>query len=306
LFGIVAAFVEDRTWSQADLARRLETTPETIRRRLNELQAGGFKLERSEEKPQVYWSVPKNWFPGALLFTAPEVKDLLRLLARARKSELRDRLLGAVVARLSNLGQSAKDFDPASVQAPGVSEDEEKMLAIIEDAASKKLPLKMRYFTASRRDESWRYVSVHVVVLTPRPQFVATCHKANTLRRFRVSNVLEARLDAKEPVRTADEATLRRFEEESLAGFRQEGPPVICAFVVREPEAAWVARNLPDDRFSHEPTNGGTRFTIDTASVAMLARFVVGLGDAARSETPELTRVVQQLARGALKTTLNA
>jgi predicted DNA-binding transcriptional regulator YafY len=82
LFGIVAAFVEQRTWTQADLARKLETQTATIRRRLGELQAGGFKLERSEEPPHVYWSVPKNWFPGALPLQAEEVTDLLRLLAR--------------------------------------------------------------------------------------------------------------------------------------------------------------------------------------------------------------------------------
>ena len=78
LFGIVAAFIESRTWSQADLARRLETKPETIRRYLGELRAGGFKVEREEDHPHVYWSVPSNWIPGALAFKAAEAQDLLR------------------------------------------------------------------------------------------------------------------------------------------------------------------------------------------------------------------------------------
>ena len=300
LFGIVAAFVEQRTWSQSALAKRLETTTETIRKKLGELQAGGFKLERSEDPPQVYWSVPKNWFPGALLFTADESKDLLRLLLRARRSELRERLLAVVISRLSSVGQSPADFDPAAVQAPGVGEDVERWLSVVEDAASKKIALKMKYFTASRRDVTSRHVSVHRVDLGPRPHFIATCHRTNELKRFRVSNVQDARLDRSEKTRAVDAEALRRFEEESFGGFHHDGPPVRCAFVVREPESAWVARNLPDDRIVQETVTGGVRFHVETASVDVLARFVVGLGGAARIETPDLADAVATLARGAL------
>lgn len=303
LFGIVCAFVDRNTWSQADLARHLETRPETIRRRLIELQAGGFKLERSEEPPQVYWSVPKNWFPGVLPFKADEVNDLLRLLGRARASELKARLLGVVVSRLSNLGQLASQtvgLDPAAARDAVGRDEEERWLAVVEDAISKKTPMKLRYYTASRRDESWRHVSVHRIDAGPRTHFIATCHRADALRRFRVSNVLEARLDSHEKLRPADAAALKAFDEESFGGYRQEGPVVRCAFVVREPESAWVARNLPDDRMVQESVAGGIRFHTDTTAVTLIARFVVGLGDAARVESPELAEQVAALARGAL------
>lgn len=299
LFGIVAAFVERREWSQSELARKLETTPETIRRRLGELQAGGFKLERFEEPPLVYWSVPKNWFPGVLPFKADEARDLLRLLGRARPSELRERLHSVVVSRLSNLGQSV-EIDPDAVIAPAVRDDEERWLSIVEDAVSKKTALKMRYFTASRRHESWRHVSVHRIDVGPRTHFIATCHTANALRRFRLSNVLEARLDPGEKIRRTTTEALKRFDEESFGGFRQAGPVVRCSFVVRDPESAWVARNLPDERIVQETIAAGMRFHIETSAVIMLARFVVGLGDAARPETPELAEAVAALARGAL------
>ncbi|MBX3188518.1 MAG: WYL domain-containing protein [Labilithrix sp.] len=299
LFGIVAAFVERRRWSQSELARRLETKPETIRRRLGELKAGGFKLERTEEPPLVYWSVPKNWFPGVLPFKAEEARDLLRLLGRARSSELRDRLLGVVVSRLSNLGQSV-DLDPDAVRGPAVRHDEERWLAVIEDAVAKKTAVKMRYFTASRRHESWRHVSVHRIDVGARPHFIATCHVANTLRRFRVSNVLEARLDLGERVRAAKAEDLARFDVESFGGFRHDGPAVPCAFVVRDPESAWVARNLPDETLVEEAVAGGIRFRVETSAVIVLARFVVGLGEAARVESPELAEQVATLARGAL------
>ena len=70
--------------------------------------------------------------------------------------------------------------------------------------------------------------------------------------------------------------------------------------MVRDPESAWVARNLPDDRIAHEAVSGGMRFQIETSALTMLARFVVGLGDAARPETTELADAVANLARGAL------
>jgi predicted DNA-binding transcriptional regulator YafY len=305
LFGIVAAFVERRDWTQAELARKLETTPETIRRRLGELKAGGFKLERSEEPPQVWWSVPKNWFPGVLPFKADEARDLLRLLGRARPSELRERLHSVVVSRLSNLGQSV-ELTPDPVRVPAAREDDERWLALVEDAISKKAALKMRYFTASRRHESWRHASVHRVDVGPRPHFIATCHNADALRRFRLSNVLEARLDPGEKVRATTADALERFDAESFGGFRQAGPVVRCAFVVRDPESAWVARNLPDDRIAADTLTSGMRFSIETSAVVLLARFVVGLGDAAVPETPELAETVATLARGALANAIPA
>lgn len=115
-----------------------------------------------------------------------------------------------------------------------------------------------------------------------------------------MSNVLEARLDRGEPFREADPGALRRFEEESFGGFRHDGRPVRCAFVVRDPEAAWVSRNLPDDRIVADSVAGGVRFSVETASVGLLARYVVGLGAAARAETPELREAIAALAQGAL------
>lgn len=304
LFGIVAAFVEKRTWSQADLARRLETKPETIRKQLAELKAGGFKLEREEDHPHVYWSVPKNWLPGVLHFKAEEATDLLRLLGRAPAGALRSRVMDVVVSRLSSFGKESDALGGAAtkdaVRATGLNEDEERWLTILEDALAKKSAVKLRYFTASRRNESHRHISPHRIDLSPKACVVATCHKSSALRRFRLSNVLDARLDSKEPFRAVKPAELARFDEESMAGFHQDGPAVKCAFVVADAEAAWVARNLPDARIQEESVPGGTRFSTETASIQILARFVVGLGAAAKAETPELEKAVHELARGAL------
>lgn len=303
LFGIVAAFIERRTWTQADLARRLETRPETIRKRLGELMAGGFKLERDEEHPHVYWSVPKNWFPGALAFKPDEAMDVLRVVARAPRGELRERVLGVIVNRLSHLGQANATVDPDAVRPPVVAPEEEHVLSAVEDAAAKRTALEVRYFSASRRHESWRHVSVHRLELGERAQFIATCHRSGELRHFRVSNVLAARPDPTEPFRAASAEELARFDAESLSGFRGRGPAVTCTFFVRDPEAAWVARNLPDPRITQEPAPGGARFRVHTTAPNVLARFVVGLGEAAVPESAELAAEVATLARGALKNT---
>ena len=296
LFGIVAAFVESRTWTQAELARRLETTTETIRKRCVELQAAGLGLEREEDSPHVYWSVRKDWFPGVLPFKEDEVPDLLRLLGRMDASELRDRVLAIVMSRLSNVAHPA----PETERERTTEDDETRWLSAVEDAVAKKQTLRMQYYSASRRHLGRRAVSVHVVEHGRRSQFIATCHASGELRRFRVANVSEARLDPGEPSRTVTPEAITQFRKESFGGFRYAGASVACHFFVRDPESSWVAKNLPDERIQVENVPGGVRFSIDTTAVAILARFVVGLGEAARAETPELAGCVTSLARGAL------
>ncbi len=62
--GIYQSCLQRRTWSQAVLARELEVSVGTLRRVLGELQAEGMPLHRDEDHSQVYWSVPKDWYPG--------------------------------------------------------------------------------------------------------------------------------------------------------------------------------------------------------------------------------------------------
>lgn len=302
LFSIVAAFIERRTWSQADLARRLSTRPETVRRHLTELQAAGLSIERQEEHPHVYWSVPRQWFPGALVFKADEAAELLRLIARAPRSALKSRVIKMVASRLSSLGDKHLTIvDSEVIQPAEISPDEEKWLGVLEDAAQQKVAVNMRYYSASRGHVRRRHASVHRVDVGPRPQFIATCHEAGELRRFRVDNVLDARLDRAEPFRATTAAALTRFDRESFGGFRDVGPVVDCAFFVRDPEASWVAKNLPDPNISHSVVSGGARFRVQTAGVVVLARFVAGLGEVAKPETPELAQEVAAIARAALK-----
>lgn len=293
-FALVNAFVQQTTWKQADLARELGVSTETVRAKMVELQAAGFKVHQDKEHPHVFWSVSKNWFPGALMFTEAEAHDLVRLVSRAKAGVLRDKVLAIVEKRL-------RTVDKLPVPTPAREDTDEVILATIEDAMARNVSLKMRYFAASRGDESERFASVHRIEHEPRLQFIATCHRSGKLKRFRVSNVLSARLAQGETFREAEAADIDVFVDESLGGFRADGPRVRCAFVVEGPDAAWVARNLPDRRMEREGIQGGARFTVETSAVQLIARFVVGLGASARAETPELAAAVRALAEGALK-----
>ena len=97
---------------------------------------------------------------------------------------------------------------------------------------------------ASRRDHDDREVSVHHVETGPAARFVATCHRTNTLKWFRVGGITRAALSQSIPFRDAEKETVARFVEETVDGFRVAGPRVVCLFLVAQPSAAWVRRNL--------------------------------------------------------------
>jgi hypothetical protein len=183
-----------------------------------------------------------------------------------------------------------------------LTELEEAWLPIVEDA-SRGTTLGMRYVGSGRGAPEWRYVSVQHVDVGPPSRFVAICHRTGTLKRFRVEGITLARLDPTTPYRAADPDELQALLQESVDGFHGEREPIDCTFVVRSPEARWVALNLPAGMRvdPHAPLRDGVRVRCRTAAVLRVARFVVGLGDAAIPETPELSACVSELAQGALK-----
>jgi len=291
--GIIGAFMQRPTWSQADLAKRLEMSVPALRKRLEEV-ARWLRLDREEDHPHVYWSVPKDFFPGGVLVKREEVPELLRLLARLPKSRSRDRLIGAVVDRLPHAAAST-----VPIEAPALSPREEQHLSVVEDSAKKRVALRFRYFTASRGAEGLRWASVERVFPGPPARFVAMCHRASVLKWFRVDNVTEAALDGNEAFRPAKSEAVDAFLAESLDGFHEGGAAQTLVFIVREPEARWVARNLMPGMRA-EDRNQGIRVTVHTTAVGRVARYVVSLGAAAECETLALAESVEILARGAL------
>lgn len=298
---LVQAFLEQRTWRQKALADRLEMTSAALRERLKELEPS-LHLEREEDHPDVYWSVPKDWFPGGILFQREQLPDLMRLLLRLPAGKARDSLLDAV---LRNLPKSADDGDAArqlngTVEPPTATKQEEQYLSVVEDAAAKKVALGFHYYTASRGTMSSRYASVQRVVLGKTARFVATCHREDKLKWFRVENIVTARLDANEAFRRAPAESVKEFLRASVDGFNAGGAPAKTSFVVREPEARWVKSNLLSGMSVDDIANSAIRVTLETNAILQVARFVVGLGAAATPESPALAEAVRMLAEGAL------
>lgn len=301
LSSVFQAFLRQRTWRQADLAREAELVPAQLRRVLCDLTRNGMPLERIEERPDVFWSVPKTWFPGGIALSQEDVVRLLRLLGRVPRGRSRDELMG----RLLGASPAVRACNPAdTIVALPSRQEEDAWLELVEDAAARRVTLRFKYFSANRGAMEWRHASPQRIAAGPPARLCAVCHRDGRLKWFRVDGVVEAHLDHAEPFRQAPAAEVERFFVESLDGFHQADAAAECVFVVRFPEARWVERNLPGPGFVAEAAGAnGRRFRIVTRAPLRLARFVVGLGDAARVETPLLRALVADLARGALAAT---
>ncbi|HSO41126.1 MAG TPA: WYL domain-containing protein [Labilithrix sp.] len=297
---LVQAFLEQRTWTQKALADRLEMTTPAVREKLRELE-GIFNLEREEEHPHVYWSVPKDWFPGGILFTREQMPELLRLLMRLPQGKARDGLLDTVLRNLpKGDARAISDGLPTAVVPPTSTKQEEQYLSVVEDAAAKKVSLGFHYFTASRGQMSTRHASVQRVMLGRPARFVATCHRDDKLKWFRVENIVSAHLDSQVPFRPADPKAVEQFLRASVDGFNAGGAAAELSFVVRDPESRWVQNNLLPSMKVEGLSNNRIRVSVETNAILQVARYVVGLGAAASAETPALAAAVEVLARGAL------
>jgi predicted DNA-binding transcriptional regulator YafY len=293
IVAILKAFLDQRTWSQADLSRRVGVSTAAIHKRLCELQGNGVPLSSEKDHPHVFWSVPRSWYPGGVLFTGEQITQMFRQLSRLPKGKARNQLIETLLKYLPSRQPSA-----ALVVAES-SAREEQHLPVVEDAADQKVSLRFRYYTANRGNEASRHASVHRVLSGPPARFVATCHRAGKLKWFRVENISEAKLDPGETFRDADPKLVDAHLRASLDGFHEGAAPRTHAFFVSDPDARWVARNLIDE-MQCEEVAGGIRVSIETSALPRLARYVVGLGAAAKPLTPELELAVSALAHGAL------
>jgi len=291
---ILQAFLKERTWKQAELARHVGVGVDVLRRHLIELEDSGLPLAHEKEHPHIYWSVPKGWFPGAVLFESETVPVLLRQLLRLPRSKAREQLIRTIL-------DAAPRPSPAvpAVLTAQWTQPEEEFLARIEDAQANKVALEIKYRSTNHPEGRWRHVSIQRVVVGPPARFVAYHHEVEKLGWFRVDNVLRVIEDASTHFQRVDPAEVETMLSQSVDGFCR-GDAILCSFFVRDPEARWVEHNLPVS-INPERVPGGTRFTTTTAGVLRLARYVVGLGSAARAETPELASQVSELARGALE-----
>lgn len=290
--GIFLAFFEQTTWKQAELSERLGVGTRALRQRLEELhETKRMPLEREEDPPHVYWSVPVGWVPGGVVFTGDEAGQVLRLLARLPQSSERDRFLRRLIGHVGE--EPATNTTPLRVNEP--------ILHIIEEAATHRIPIRFDYFTASRGDHRVRVASVHRLRGGDHWRFVATCHDRDQLCWFRVDSVLSASNAADHAFRDVADKDLNQFLSTSIDGFSGSVTPVPCWFIARLPEARWVRNNLPEmELFKVTESGGGLRFECETTALEVIARFVVGLGPVVTDCSPDLGARVTTIARQVL------
>lgn len=263
-----------------------------MRRHLDDLLLAGWPLEREEEHPHVYWSVPRGWFPGGLLLESAETAALLHLLLRVPTGPEHALLLKAVTSRAPKLLADAVE----RVVPPRSSEVAEHYLPLLLDAVAGRLALRMRYFTASRGALTTRAVSVQRVLVGPPTRFIAWCHTSQALRWFRLDYASEVAKDAAD-FHEVDDDEVDAVLHSSVDGYQGKQLTHV-AFFVRDPDARWVAGNLPDGLLGTS-VEGGLLVEAETAGLLPVARFVVGLGASAECRSPELRSLVRELAEGA-------
>lgn len=294
VIAIIDAFWRSPVWSQAELARQCGVSPRAVRRHLDELVLKGWPLDRDDDPPQVYWTVPKGWFPSGVLLEPDSVASLIRILGRVPPTRERERLITALSSHAPRVVVDAL----TKVIPPRTSEVEEAFLPAVLDGLADQ-PLRMRYITTSRASVSNRTISVQRVLVGPPTRFVAWCHQAQELRNFRLESVASLAPDPAATYHPVDDAEIETFLAESVDGYHGK-ERVRVAFFVRDPEARWVAQNLPEG-LDGTPEDGGLYVEAETTGLLPVARFVAGLGAAAECRTPELAAQVRELAEGALR-----
>jgi predicted DNA-binding transcriptional regulator YafY len=181
---------------------------------------------------------------------------------------------------------------------PKLSPSEEQFRDLVADAAESRVPLHILYRSESRGALEWRHVSVQRVVFDAPGRFVAVCHRDNKRKWFRIGRIANGKTEANEAVRAADPDDVERFVAESPADFHANDG-VESRFIVRDPEARWVAESLPKG-LTFVRTVDGIEVHCARGAVDPIARFVVGLGAAARATTPELAAAVVRIAHGVI------
>jgi hypothetical protein len=289
---ILHAFIERKRWRQADLARHIGIGVPALRKHLLELSRM-HPLDSTDDHPDVFWHVPRDWHPAGVILKGPEVLTLVRFLGRAPRSSDRDRLIATLLQRDTRIP------DASRVHPPALSNEEAEFLPLVEDAFSKRQPLRMKYLSVRRGEADWRAASVARVMPGPPSRFFAVCHRSGELKAFRVGDIQTAHLDPNERFLEADPAELERRARDSVDGWFSDKEGVLV-FTVQPDKARWVVRNLPDGMKAEPSSDGSIRVAASASGLAAVARFVVGLGGSANCENPELERAVHALARGAL------
>ena len=294
--GILQSFLENGTWSQAELARRCNTTAETIRKTLEDLRNSGWPLERESDPPQVYWSVPIGWLPAGILLPMDRVSELLRLLSRLPNDDDRDTMIRFFV---SSCPQSILPSLDAWVH-PRIGKTQTAWLRDVEDVIRSGQSLRIRYFSVNSGLQESRTISFHRIVNGPPIRLCGTCHRSESLKWFRLDRFLEVEGKGAPLDRPLGDDAIDAFLSQTINGYYADDGVEPSVFHVRFPEARWVLPNLPEAMHA-DVQSDGIRVTVNSGSVHHVARYVLSLAGAAHPISDELRKATRELASRVLE-----
>lgn len=294
---VVQAFVARSTWTQAELARQIGVESRAVKRLLASLAASGMPLERDEDHPHVFWSVPKKWFPGGVFFDEEDWEVLVHVVLLIKDERRRTKLMGRLLSG-RNLVDGAERLTLGVVGTVLTSEEQETVL-LVERSFLEDRPLHIRYFSGSSGQLRDRLISPQRLVTEPRSRLAAYCHENNELRWFRIDNIERAGIEPNTKRHAVDQYKVDSFVASSVDGF-QDGSEVELAFVVDGPATNWVRGNLlPGMRV--ESQSGKKLRVVANGGAVVVARFVAGLGGAAVAEGAALRQLVRDTAQKSIK-----
>jgi predicted DNA-binding transcriptional regulator YafY len=293
---VLAALLEQRTWKQAELARHVGVETQTVKRCLEELEAAGVLLEREEDHPHVYWSVPKSWLPDGVNLPRDLLVDLLRRLARAAAGGERDRLLTHLVSAAPELGDMV-----ARVQAAHVSDGvgfSSTVMAALEDAWDSHAVVLM--YRKSRKAPVEPRVCSPACFVDRHQHLLARCHTTGLARRFRLDRIVQVHSAVDETYRPLSDAEMQEQLAGAVDGFRAPGPLVDVRFRLLGPasDIAWMLEYLPEDLEIEDLAQG---FLVhgQTGALGKLAAKLVSFGAVVRYDDEGLREAARQVVEAA-------
>jgi predicted DNA-binding transcriptional regulator YafY len=298
---VIQAFAGQRTWQQAELARAVGIQPRRLRTLLLGLSESGMPLEKEDEHPHVYWSVPPHWVPGGVIFDAEDWDVLVDAVLRIADPTRKERLLGRLLSGRRTISPAGGvERLNRAVAATPLTVEEHTMLLLVERSLLEAVPLEIHYYSASRGQLGWRVISPQKVIMEPRARLVAYCHTNRALRWFRLDSIQRGRLAPGQSRQDVPDGELEAFLATSVDGFR-DGTEQELAFRVRSPEAAWVRGNLLPGMTIDNDAPGDELRVVARGAALVVARYIVGLGGAAAAEAEPLRSLVRQLAEAAIE-----
>lgn len=296
---VMQAFAGLRTWRQADLARRVGLEPRALRKLLLSLWSSGMPLEKEEEHPHVYWSVPQHWYPGGVFFDLEDWDVLVDAVLRISDKPKRSKLLSRLLTGRRIVGASEGGVERLQQVVVGVpmAQHEQEAALLVQKSVLEGAGLGIHYYSVSRGQLGWRTVSAQRLLVEPHARLVAFCHKNQCLRWFRLDNIQKAQVESGQSRVDVADSEVDAFIAASPDGYN-DGRSDDFAFIVRPPASAWVRGNLLPGMQATDAPDQAIR-VVTRGGAIVVARFIAGLGGDAIAEGAQLRALVHQLAQGA-------